>query len=321
VNARHTLIRTLSLALALTAAGALAASPAGAWYPGGTNLWANGQLVDVQVRVAGRAAPLFVSPEGDSRRYLQAFAGRNYSLVVRNDTGERIGVLIAVDGLNVVNGQRSNLQPGEAMYVLSPYETATIDGWRTSLDDIQRFVFVDEARSYAARTGQANGDMGWIRVNAFREQRASWLPYGQRWFDDKRDFRGENEPRRILGGGNAQGAPMADNAAPEAERKAAPRDEAPAPSAPMAKSRAMDRLQAEESGRHDEGSFPGTGWGQHQDDHVERVAFTAERAAMDQLVFRYEYASGLRALGIFPDRDRLRERDSGQLGFAKPPMW
>ena len=39
---------------------------------------------------------------------------------------------------------------------------------------------------------------------------------------------------------------------------------------------------------------------------------------------RYEYAAGLRALGIFPNhpnRDRLRDRDNGELGFAKPPRW
>jgi len=38
-------------------------------------------------------------------------------------------------------------------------------------------------------------------------------------------------------------------------------------------------------------------------------------------VFRYEYASGLRALGIRPVRyrDRLWEREHGDLGFALPP--
>ena len=42
---------------------------------------------------------------------------------------------------------------------------------------------------------------------------------------------------------------------------------------------------------------------------------------MDHLVLRYEYASGLIALGIFPDGDRLRDRDRGELSFARPPRW
>src|SRR5439155_442973 len=102
-------------------------------------------------------------PSGSDRLYFQAFKGRNYSLVVRNNTGRRVGVLIAVDGLNVVTGERSSLSRNESMYVLDPNERAVIRGWRTSLDQVRRFVFVDEEHSYAERTDQANGDLGWIR--------------------------------------------------------------------------------------------------------------------------------------------------------------
>ena len=54
--------------------------------------------------------------------------------------------------------------------------------------------------------------------------------------------------------------------------------------------------------------------------HVRRVEFTPEPFAMDRIIFRYEYASGLRALGIHltPYNDRLANRDGG---FAKPPRW
>jgi hypothetical protein len=130
--------------------------------------------VDVQIQVDGRVAPLYLAPGHFDRRYFQAFRGRNYSLVVRNNTGRRVGVLIAVDGLNVLNGEISNLSGQESMYVLDPYERAEIRGWRTSLDDVRRFVFVDEERSYAERSDKANGDMGWIRVLSFREQRTWW---------------------------------------------------------------------------------------------------------------------------------------------------
>jgi hypothetical protein len=55
---------------------------------------------------------------------------------------------------------------------------------------------------------------------------------------------------------------------------------------------------------------------------VRRVEFTPVAVAVDRLIFRYEYASGLRALGIDPSRygwhDRLADRD-GEPGFAKPP--
>jgi len=56
------------------------------------------------------------------------------------------------------------------------------------------------------------------------------------------------------------------------------------------------------------------------------VDFEPQSSPAERVTLRYEYASALRALGILPAppwwaRDRLRERDSGATGFAKPPRW
>ena len=66
-------------------------------------------------------------------------------------------------------------------------------------------------------------------------------------------------------------------------------------------------------------SNPGTGWGSRRYDPVQRTQFTAVRNPTDHLILRYEYADGLRALGITPRRWRLWDREDGQLGFAQPP--
>lgn len=262
--------------------------------PGSDWNWeVDGRLIEVSVQVDGNAAPLYHRPGSFDRSYFQAFRGRNYSIVVRNTTGQRVGFVMAVDGLNVVNGERSRMAHNESMYVLDPYETATIRGWRTSLSEVRRFVFVDEERSYAERTGQANADMGWIRVHAFREHRP--LAWGR----PKYNYRGD-EPRPL-----ESEAPRAE-AAPEARRDAA-------------KGNAQD-LHGQRS--MDE-SAPGTGWGDRRHDPVQRTEFRAERSAVDRISLRYEYANGLRALGIEPVRHRNRvwEREHGDLGFSKPPRW
>lgn len=328
MNARHTMFPNLRAALDETAARvtallvALAATAMLTGAAGATvrsypevrsDFWADGNLVDVQLRVDGEAAPLYLSPKGDRRHYFEAFAGRNYSVVLRNNSGRRIGVLLAVDGLNVVNGEITRRSAGEPMYVLDPWESATIQGWRTSLHDVRRFVFVDEKRSYAERTGQANSDMGWIRVLAFREKRPVAL---FNWKNERepelpwRDTFGERDER-------SKNAPEA--AAPRTNAQ-----EAPAPTMQRMQEGSQDKSMAglESSREGAGGSYPGTGWGERRTDRVHYVDFTPERVAVDQLVFRYEYARGLIALGIYPDRDRLRERDrGGMVGFAKPPRW
>jgi hypothetical protein len=264
----------------------------------------DGRLIDVSVLVDGSTAPLYAKSGVWDRHYFQAFKGRNYSLVLRNNTSHRVGVLIAVDGLNVVNGDRSALRSNEPMYVLDAYETATIRGWRTSLDDVRRFVFVDEERSYAERTGQANGDMGWIRVLSFNEQR----PLAWRDWDWNRAQPYEREDKARDGAGESRNGNE-----PRAQAAPAPTKDGVEGS----KQRAMGEL----NGTPD--SNPGTGWGEQRRDPVQQTQFLAERTATDRITLRYEYASGLRALGITPRRDlnRTWERDHGQLGFAEAPRW
>ncbi len=317
MQTHRNLIRSLAACAALALVLSAAPASASRYDDAGGSRWdrsASGSLVDVQVLVEGQAAPLYFAPGRWDRRYFQALRGRNYALRVHNRTGQRVGVLIAVDGLNVVNGERSNLRRNESMYVLDPWETATICGWRTSLEQVRQFVFVDEERSYAERTGQANGDLGWIRVLAFEERR----PVA--WF-------GRPEVRRLLGdanGGRADGD-QRERGSSDAKPRAS---EAPAPGADRAQKNEMSvPLTAEKSiaeGRAaapQADAYPGTGWGERRQDPVRETSFVAAATAGDHLVFRYEYASSLRALGIALDGDRLRDREHGELGFAKPPKW
>lgn len=328
MNARHSMFPNLRAALEQTAARvtallvALAATVALAGLAGASvrpnydvrsDFWADGNLVDVQLRVDGEAAPLYLSPKGDRRHYFEAFAGRNYSVVLRNNSARRIGVLLTVDGLNVVDGEITRLASSEPMYVLDPWESATIQGWRTSLNDVRRFVFVDEKRSYAERTGQANSDMGWIRVLAFREKKQVAI---FNWKNDREQA--PDVPWRDTVGDRSERS--------KSEPQAAPRTnagEAPSPTMQRMDESSQEKSMAGlESSKDAGGSYPGTGWGDRRTDRVHYVNFTPERIAIDQLVFRYEYARGLIALGIYPNRDRLRERDGrGQVGFARPPRW
>ena len=251
---------------------------------------ADGRLVDVSVEVQGQATPLYLSPRNDSRLYFQAFKGRNYGVRLTNQTGERVGVLLTVDGLNVINGNRSSQSRHEPMYVLDPYESTVIRGWRTSLDEVRKFVFVDEQRSYAERTGQGNGDLGWLRVTTFREA-GGWQRYRPQTSRDQDEF-----------------------------KQRADRQEA-APAPPMAELHGGD--DAKKSGpMSNNETAPGTGWGDRRTDRVTETVFTAASQPTDRFVLRYEYASGLRALGITPaNGSRVRERDRGQYGFAQPPGW
>ncbi len=104
------------------------------------------------------------------KKYLEAKKGQNYGIVIRNNTPDRIGVVIAVDGRNIINGSASNLRTGEAMYIVNPYSSERLDGWRTGKNTTHQFYFTDAGDSYSARTFSDSSAMGVIAVAAFRER-------------------------------------------------------------------------------------------------------------------------------------------------------
>jgi hypothetical protein len=105
-----------------------------------------------------------------SKRYLEARKGEHYGIFITNRTPERVGVIIAVDGRNIITGKRSDLGNTESMYIVNAYEAVRYDGWRTSQDEVHRFYFTDAADSYSVRTFADSSAMGVIAMAVFREK-------------------------------------------------------------------------------------------------------------------------------------------------------
>jgi hypothetical protein len=296
------------LPLAIALLGALTTLPldAAPSYDNDLRYEASSAWVDVAVDVEGRRAPLYDSSDGRQRYYLEARRGARYALHITNRSAQRLGVLVTVDGLNAISGElepSSQGQPGARpgrMYVLSPWDDVTVRGWRTSLEEVRRFTFVDEERSYAVRSDKSNGKLGWIEVKVYRERRA------QVWREPSiRQPQPLPEDRDEAAKPSSPGRSREGEASRHADSAAAPASEAPL---------------ASRGGRAE--SFPGTGWGQSEQDPVTVVSFEPEARAADTVTLRYEYRRALVALGILPPRptrDRLAERERGRDGFARAP--
>jgi hypothetical protein len=122
-------------------------------------------LVRMQVldRDTGRTLPV-LPHRGE--RWIEGAPGHRYAVRLSNLSGERVLVVLAVDGVNAVSGETAATD--QAGYVLAPGQSTEINGWRKSLDDVAQFVFTDLGDSYAARTGRPR-NVGVIGVAVFRE--------------------------------------------------------------------------------------------------------------------------------------------------------
>lgn len=104
------------------------------------------------------------------RTYLEAIKGKRYQLRIRNTSNRRIGVVVAVDGRNILTGRKSHLRNNEKMYILGPHETASYKGWRTGKNRVNRFYFTSAGDSYSNAWGDRSA-MGVIAVAVYNEKR------------------------------------------------------------------------------------------------------------------------------------------------------
>jgi hypothetical protein len=147
--------RALLLA-SLTLAGLAAGLPA----------HAAGSLVDVQIvdRQLGQVLPAY---RHRGVPYVAGQPGHRYAVRMVNRTGARVLVVLSVDGINAISGETAAVS--QTGYVLAPYASAEITGWRKSMTEAAAFYFTSLADSYAARTDRPD-NVGVIGAAVYRER-------------------------------------------------------------------------------------------------------------------------------------------------------
>lgn len=239
------------------------------------NAWAGftGNLVDVRiVSDDGRMLPIYPAQlRGNVRKvYAEALKGDHYRIEVKNRLNRRIGLVIAVDGRNIISGKKSWLSNSERMYILEPYGSGEFAGWRTAQDRINRFYFTDVPDSYAAAFGDESA-MGVIAVAVYPEVRRCRLPVPLSQATPS--YQRDREEKGVDSADKAQ----ADHAAPS-------------DSGGRMKKNALRSKQAMESA--------GTGYGRQEYSPSRIVAFEPESRAVETLYVKYEWRSTLCRLGV-----------------------
>ena len=112
--------------------------------------------------------------------YVEAVKGDRYSIQVTNKSGRRVGVVIAVDGRNIISAKKSDLKWNERMYIIGPHETNLFEGWRTAMDTTNRFYFTEQSDSYAEKVFGDASAMGTIALAVYKEKIPEIVPYSDK---------------------------------------------------------------------------------------------------------------------------------------------
>lgn len=242
-------------------------------FGGAAQALAVGSAADVTIhdRAENRTLPVY---RHAGRYYVVGKPGNEYQVNIRNSQAGEVLAVISVDGVNAVSGETANWS--QTGYVLSPYASFGIKGWRKSMQRVAAFFFTELENSYAARTGRPD-HVGVIGVAVFRRKSEPAASIN-------RDYRQRREA-------SAAESPESDagNAAKEPGRAAA---------APQASTVVPQPSVPEKS--------LGTGHGRRETSLVRYTSFERASSVPDEVItIYYDSYRNLVARGVIPDAPRI----------------
>jgi hypothetical protein len=248
---------------------------------------------DVQVLVDGRPLEEYVAR---GKSYVEAIAGAEYELRIRNPLPYRVAVALSVDGLNTIDAQHTTAW-NASKWVIEAYGSISISGWQMSSQRARRFYFTSERDSYGAKLGQTS-NLGNISAVFFRERRPTPIPIAP----PPRPRPYEEDGKRSRSEAPTAGATTEPSANP-------------ADSAASGQNSTLARKGQIAPQLDDEYAATGIGRSVHNDVRWVNMELDSRPAA--EVVIRYEYYPALVRLGVlpraYPRPDALgrRERASG----------
>jgi hypothetical protein len=125
----------------------------------------------VEILVGGVPQPVHYS---GGQSFVAGSYGSAYEIRVHNHSGRRIEAVVAVDGRDVISGDPVSPRRHRG-YLIGPYGSTSVQGFRTSTAQVATFRFSSIPESYAWRRGSSWG-IGTVRVWVFEESRPVVVP-------------------------------------------------------------------------------------------------------------------------------------------------
>lgn len=124
------------------------------------------------VLVKGKPAERYANA---GKEYIQGVNDAEFTLRFKNASPARVLIIPTVDGLNTVDA-KTNQNAESSGYIVGAGQTYEIQGWRTSLQEVRKFVFVTKQSgdTYAEKLIGSTRDCGVIGLKVIRE--VVWTP-------------------------------------------------------------------------------------------------------------------------------------------------
>ena len=244
-----------------------------------------GSLVDIEVLARAGYRGDLPSYWFRGQNYVEGRQNQEFRVRLRNKGGERVMAVLSVDGVNAISGETAGVN--QTGYVLAPYQTLDVDGWRKSNVRTAAFYFTHISDSYAARTRRPE-NVGVIGAAIFRELR---YEYGDEEYDEYSQDDGYSANDEYARGKSGGAVPSGAPATPAPSSPSTPQAKPGAVAPPVSKSYGQTGVP---------GAPLGTGHGRQEYRPSVSVAFEREDEVFEVVKVRYDSRANLIALGVIP---------------------
>ena len=253
------------------------------------------QGFEVEILVDGRPLEEY---NARGKSYVEALAGAEYEVRIRNPFPYRVAVSLSVDGLNSIDARHTTAW-NASKWVIEPYGTINISGWQMSSERARRFYFTSERDSYGAKLGQTS-NLGVVSAVFFRERRSYPVTIAP-----------PPRPRPIYEEDGRRRGAEAPTAGSSAQSSVEKSDKTRTGQDSVAQGRGQAVPQSDDE-------YAATGIGRSVHNDVRWVNMELDSRPAGEVVIRYEYYSALVRLGVlprpYPRPDTLRRREAAR-GF------
>jgi len=126
---------------------------------------------EVRVLVKGRPINEY---SHNGQIFIEGRDGSNFEIEFKNQSALRVEAVLSVDGLSVIDGKEAG--PASSGYVVGPFETVRIPGWKLTDEQVAAFQFAGKKGSYAAQSTGSARNTGVLGAMVFAEKRPAYVP-------------------------------------------------------------------------------------------------------------------------------------------------
>lgn len=136
------------------------------------------ELVSIGLR--DKDGQWYAGHELKGKRFITGITGERYEIVVKNETGKRLEIVLSVDGIDVLDGKGATYK--KRGYIVEADGTLEVNGFRTSAESVAAFRFGTVPESYANLKKRGTANVGVIGVAVFQERAGAAPREGQEAF-------------------------------------------------------------------------------------------------------------------------------------------